>query len=106
MKRKITLALLLVLMLALAGCNGCNGGNTNSGGDVSAPVSGGDTTSAPVSNSDDGVIDLDAIGNGESTTSTTGSQPDVDTDENTNNSTVPTAGDFDDPGNFIEVPLG
>ncbi len=105
MKRKIVLALLLALMLTLVGCNGCNGGEV-----ASTPVTSGSASDTPtgqgatddtneIQGNDDGILDLQIS-----------LIPQEDADQGDGNaddasSTIPTTGNFNDPSNWVEVPL-
>ena len=107
MKRKIVLALLLALMLTLVGCNGCNGGEV-----ASTPVTSGSASDTPtgqgtaangdpngIQGNDDGILDLQiSLIPQEGADQGDGNADDA-------SSTIPTTGNFNDPSNWVEVPL-
>jgi len=117
MKKILVFSLILMLVLALAGCG--EDETTSSTPDTSAPTSSDDGTSSPDADegqehTDDGTIDLDisldeAPESSTPTTTqpggTTTTQP-GGTTTTTSTTTAPTAGDFNDHDNWIEVPLG
>ena len=117
MKKILVFSLVLMLALSLAGCG--EDETASSAPDTSSPVSADDGVSRPdaddgQSNVDDGTIDLDlepeptpdastTSGDGATTTTTSETPTDGTT---AGDATAPTAGDFNDRDNWIEVPLG